>query len=119
MGHDLGLVRHLNPIEQAIDDHDGKNNGSKRCPGQISPVQVAVETPVISFPCKQIRIVVEFEVPAKAKVLRRKLKNLNFPREAIVGSVARGKELFVPTGEFQFEEGAKRSVAWYREQGWL
>jgi len=54
--------------------------------------------------------VVEFEVPAKAKVLRRKLKNLNFPRGAIVGAVARGKELFVPTGEFQFEEGDRTLV---------
>jgi trk system potassium uptake protein TrkA len=54
--------------------------------------------------------VVQFEVPAKAKVLRRKLKNLNFPREAIVGAVARGKELFVPTGEFQFEEGDRTLV---------
>jgi trk system potassium uptake protein TrkA len=54
--------------------------------------------------------VVEFEVPAKAKVLRRKLKNLNFPRGAIVGSVARGEELFVPTGEFQFQEGDRALV---------
>jgi trk system potassium uptake protein TrkA len=54
--------------------------------------------------------VVQFEVPAKAKVLRRKLKNLNFPRESIVGEVARGKELFVPTGEFQFEEGDRTLV---------
>jgi trk system potassium uptake protein TrkA len=54
--------------------------------------------------------VVEFEVPAKAKVLRRKLKNLNFPRRAIVGSVARGDELFVPTGEFQFQEGDRALV---------
>ncbi len=49
--------------------------------------------------------VVEFEVPAKARVLRRKLKNLNFPREAIVGAVVIVNELFVPNGEFQFEKG--------------
>jgi len=49
--------------------------------------------------------VVQFEVPAKAKVLRRKLKNLNLPRGAIVGAVARDEELFVPTGDFQFQEG--------------
>jgi trk system potassium uptake protein TrkA len=54
--------------------------------------------------------VVEFEVPAKAKVLRRKLKNLNFPREAIAGAVARGKELFVPNGDFQFEVGDRALV---------
>jgi len=54
--------------------------------------------------------VVEFEVPDKARVLRRKLKNLNFPRSAIVGSVARGKDLFVPSGDFQFEVGDRALV---------
>jgi trk system potassium uptake protein TrkA len=54
--------------------------------------------------------VVEFEIPAKAKVLRRKLKNLHFPRAAIVGAVSRGKERFVPTGEFQFQEGDRTLV---------
>ncbi len=54
--------------------------------------------------------VVEFEIPAKAKVLRRKLKNLHFPRAAIVGAVSRGKERFVPTGEFQFQEGDRALV---------
>lgn len=54
--------------------------------------------------------VVEFETPAKAKVLRRKLKDLHFPRTSIVGAVTRGKERFVPGGEFQFEEGDRALV---------
>jgi len=48
--------------------------------------------------------VVEFKVPAKARVLKRKLDRLNFPRTAIVGAVLRGAEIFVPGGGFQFQE---------------
>jgi trk/ktr system potassium uptake protein len=54
--------------------------------------------------------VVEFEVPPKARVLRRKLKNLSVPRSSIIGAVARGRDLFVPTGEFQFQEGDRALV---------
>jgi len=54
--------------------------------------------------------VVEFEVPAGARVLKRNLMRLNFPREAIVGAVLRGNELFVPGGEFMFEEGDRALV---------
>jgi trk system potassium uptake protein TrkA len=54
--------------------------------------------------------VVEFAVPARARVLKRPMKRLNFPREAIVGAVMRGKELFVPGGEFQFDEGDRALV---------
>ena len=54
--------------------------------------------------------VVEFEIPARAKVLRRKVKDLHFPRAAIVGAVARDHELFVPTGEFEFQEGDRALV---------
>lgn len=54
--------------------------------------------------------VVEFEVPAKSRVLKREMSKLNFPREAIVGSVIRGDEFFVPNGEFLFEEGDKALV---------
>jgi trk system potassium uptake protein TrkA len=48
--------------------------------------------------------VVEFRVPAKARVLKRPLSNLRFPRSAIVGAVIRGDELFVPGGDFHFQE---------------
>jgi trk system potassium uptake protein TrkA len=54
--------------------------------------------------------VVEFEVPAKARVLKRPLIRLNFPRAAIVGAVIRGEELFVPGGDFQFQEGDRTLV---------
>ena len=54
--------------------------------------------------------VVEFKVPAKARVLKRPLKNLKFPRVAIVGAVLRGDGIHVPTGDFQFEEGDRTLV---------
>jgi len=54
--------------------------------------------------------VVEFQVPAKARALKRPLKDLNFPRVAIVGAVLRGEGIHVPAGDFQFEEGDRALV---------
>ncbi len=54
--------------------------------------------------------VVEFEVPAKARVLKRPLSQLKFPRASIVGAVIRGDNSFVPDGDFQFEEGDRALV---------
>jgi trk system potassium uptake protein TrkA len=49
--------------------------------------------------------VVEFQVPDRAKILKRQLMDLNFPRDAIVGAVIRGGEIFVPDGHFKFQKG--------------
>ena len=54
--------------------------------------------------------VVEFKVPARARVLKRQLQNLRFPRAAIVAAVLRGDQNFVPTGDFQFEVGDRALV---------
>lgn len=54
--------------------------------------------------------VVEFAVPARARALKRPLKDLRFPRQAIVGAVLRGQEMFVPDGEFTFQEGDRALV---------
>jgi trk system potassium uptake protein TrkA len=54
--------------------------------------------------------VVEFKVPARARVLKHPLNKLRFPRTAIIGAVMRGDETFVPGGEFQFEEGDRTLV---------
>jgi len=54
--------------------------------------------------------VVEFEVPSRARVLKREMKRLSFPRASIVGAVLRGKELFVPSGEFRFDVGDRALV---------
>jgi trk system potassium uptake protein TrkA len=49
--------------------------------------------------------VVEFEVRERAKVLKRQMRDLQFPRDAIVGAVIRGEEVLVPGGNFQFQKG--------------
>jgi trk system potassium uptake protein TrkA len=54
--------------------------------------------------------VAEFAVPARSRALKRPLSRLKFPRDAIVGAVLRGDEIFVPGGAFQFEEGDRALV---------
>ena len=49
--------------------------------------------------------VVEFEIPEGAQVLKRHMRDLNFPKHAIVGAVIRGEEMFVPEGNFKFQKG--------------
>jgi trk system potassium uptake protein TrkA len=49
--------------------------------------------------------VVEFEIPEGARVLKRHLRDLNFPRHAIIGAVMRGDEMFIPGGNFKFQKG--------------
>ena len=49
--------------------------------------------------------VVEFHIPEGAKVLKRHMRDLKFPRHAIVGAVIRGEEMFVPGGNFKFQKG--------------
>ena len=48
--------------------------------------------------------VVEFKVPATARVLRQPLKSLKFPR-AVVGAVVRDGRVIRPDGEFKFAPG--------------
>jgi trk system potassium uptake protein TrkA len=54
--------------------------------------------------------VVEFEVPAKSKVLKAPLRKLNMPDDSIVGAVIRGDERYVPGGNFAFEVGDRALV---------
>jgi trk system potassium uptake protein TrkA len=54
--------------------------------------------------------VVEFQVPERARALKRSLAELRFPRAAIVGAVLRNGVPFVPRGEFRFEEGDRALV---------
>lgn len=54
--------------------------------------------------------VVEFEVPQRCRVLGKPLADLHIPRTAIVGAVARGAELFVPGGSFEFQSGDRALV---------
>ncbi len=58
--------------------------------------------------------VVEYVVHSKSGVLKSKLKELQFPSEAIVGGVIRGKEAFTPNGDFVFHVGDRVIVTFRR-----
>ncbi len=52
--------------------------------------------------------VLEFEVPAapkNSKLLSTPLKDLDFPRDSLVGGVIRGERVFIPDGEALFNPG--------------
>jgi len=54
--------------------------------------------------------IVEFEVPPGARALKAPLSALKFPRNAIIGTVLRGEQMFVPGGDFTFREGDRTLV---------
>lgn len=58
--------------------------------------------------------VVEYVVHSKSRILKSKLKDLQFPAEAIVGGVIRGKEAFTPNGDFVFHVGDRVIVTFRR-----
>ena len=49
--------------------------------------------------------VIEVEVKEKSQVLENSLKELDFPREGIIGGVIRGNDAMIPRGKFKFEIG--------------
>ena len=48
---------------------------------------------------------IEVEVKEKSQVLENSLKELDFPREGIIGGVIRGNDAMIPRGKFKFEIG--------------
>jgi len=47
--------------------------------------------------------ILEFEVEKGSRITRKKLKNMNFPKKAIIGGVIRGGEVYIVMGDFQFQ----------------
>ena len=47
--------------------------------------------------------IVEFEVSERSKVVGLQLKNINFPKSAIVGGVIRNGHSYTPNGDFSFQ----------------
>lgn len=47
--------------------------------------------------------VMEFEVSAKAKVTKHKIRDIGLPDGALIGGVVRGNKGLIPTGDFQIE----------------
>jgi len=48
--------------------------------------------------------IIEVEVKSGSGVLGKKLKDLNFPKDSIVGGLTRGEKALFPRGDFEFEE---------------
>lgn len=70
-------------------------------------------TNLASMPGVNIEVA-EYVVHSESKILEDRLKNLNFPKDAIVGGVIRGKKAFTPHGGFIFEEGDRVIVTFKR-----
>jgi len=49
----------------------------------------------------------EFEVTSKSKITQKKIKDLDFPRSAIIGGVIRDNIGLIPLGDFKIEMGDK------------
>ena len=54
--------------------------------------------------------VFEFEVLPKAKVTKKRIKELKFPREAVFGGIIRDGKALMSYGDFQIESGDKAIV---------
>ena len=51
--------------------------------------------------------ILEFVVPRKARITRKKIRDLKFPRNAIIGGVIRDNEGQIALGDFQIQENDK------------
>jgi trk system potassium uptake protein TrkA len=54
--------------------------------------------------------VIEFIVKENAKVKEKKIRDLNFPKEANIAGVVRDNKAIIPFGDFQLQEGDKAIV---------
>lgn len=54
--------------------------------------------------------IIEFNVKAKSKVTRKKIKQLNFPENAKIAGIIRDDKGFIPFGDFQIEPNDKAIV---------
>ena len=59
--------------------------------------------------------IIEVEVKSESEVLDKKLKDLDFPKDSIVGGLTREDKAFFPRGEFIFEEGDRVIVVTKKE----
>ena len=59
--------------------------------------------------------IIEVEVKSESDLLGTKLKDLNFPKDSIVGGLTRDNEAHFPRGNFEFEEGDRVIVVTKKE----
>ena len=65
---------------------------------QVSTVQCLIETDAE---------ILEYFVPQKSKITRKRIKDLKFPRNAIIGGIIRGENIFIAKGDSQIQAGDK------------
>lgn len=65
---------------------------------QVSSVQCLIETDAE---------ILEYFVPRNSKITRKKLKDLKFPKNAIVGGVIRGEDIFIAKGDTKIQAADK------------
>ena len=59
--------------------------------------------------------VIELEVKEGSPILENKLRDLNFPKEGIVGGLIRGDDSMIPRGDFQFKVGDRVLIVTKKE----
>tara|TARA_Y100001949_G_C15986654_1_gene330931 strand:- start:2284 stop:3645 length:1362 start_codon:yes stop_codon:yes gene_type:complete len=59
--------------------------------------------------------VIELEVKEDSPILENKLKDLNFPKEGIVGGLIRGEDSMIPRGDFEFKVGDRVLIVTKKE----
>ena len=59
--------------------------------------------------------VIELEVKEDSPILENKLKDLNFPKEGIVGGLIRGDDAMIPRGDFKFKVGDRVLIVTKKE----
>ena len=59
--------------------------------------------------------VIELEVKEDSPILENKLKDLNFPKEGIVGGLIRGDDSMIPRGDFEFKVGDRVLIVTKKE----
>ena len=59
--------------------------------------------------------VIELEVKEDSPILENKLKDLNFPKDGIVGGLIRGEDSMIPRGDFEFKVGDRVLIVTKKE----
>lgn len=59
--------------------------------------------------------VIELEVKEGSQILENKLRDLNFPKQGIVGGLIRGDDSMIPRGDFQFKVGDRVLIVTKKE----
>jgi trk system potassium uptake protein len=59
--------------------------------------------------------IIEFTILPKTLITKKPIKDLKFPKNAIIGGVIRGNDVFIPNGDFQIKENDQVVVVAFEE----